>query len=75
MQSQEDEYITTPALEEIGTDADDCNKQQLFFNKDVYKVHCGAQKGLEIEGIKINQTMKQSKKQLVVLQSKIPTLS
>lgn len=45
-------------------DADHCNKQQSFYNKDVYKVQCRAQK--ETEGIKINQTMKQSKKQLVV---------
>lgn len=47
-------------------DAYHCNKQQSFYNKDVYKVQCRAQKGSETEGIKINQTMKQSKKQLVV---------
>lgn len=47
-------------------DTDNCNQQQLLYNKDVYKVQCGAQKGLETEGIKINSTMKLSQKQLVL---------
>ena len=47
-------------------DADHCNNQQSEYNKDVYEVQSGAQKGVETEGIKINQTMKPSKKQLVV---------
>lgn len=56
----------TPALEETDTDADHCNKQQSFYKKDMYEVQCGAQNGLETEGNKTYQTMKQSKKRMVV---------
>lgn len=39
IQGEEDKCtrITAPALEEIDMDADHCNKQQSFYNKDVYK--------------------------------------